>query len=358
MILLIRKFFFNNSHLFTVNFIPLLKTMVLSIQKRWEIIFLHLHKLGPKLSFRAIAKELKCSQDTVKTWIYRYQETGDVQDEERPRRKRKTSEREDLDIISIAKKQRTSSSIDISMEMSKQGIDISPSTVRRRLNEQGLYKLEPLKKPLLSDKHRLKRVKWAKDNRKTDWSKVIFTDETTFSQFSKPKKVWRSKSEIVKAFTVKHSAKVHVYGCFSEKGFGKIYCFTNNLNSDLLCSIYKNTLLPSARTFFGKDDDSWILQEDNDPKHTSGKAQNWRDDNDIKRISWPSQSPDLNPMENVWSVLKANVSNYKPRSAKHLKQIIEKEWSVLDGGFAKNLVTSMKNRVTLIESNEGDHLLF
>jgi predicted transcriptional regulator len=76
--------------------------MEFSIKKRWEIIFLHLHKLGPQLSIRAIAKELNCSQDTVKTWIQRYQETGDVQDKERQGRKRKTTEKEDLDIIDIS----------------------------------------------------------------------------------------------------------------------------------------------------------------------------------------------------------------------------------------------------------------
>ena len=118
--------------------------------------------------------------------------------------------------------------------------------------------------------------------------------------------------------TVKHSAKVNIWGCFSEKGFGQIYCFRNNLNTDQLCYIYKHTLLPSATTFFGKDNDKWILQEDNDPKHLSGKAQKWKIDNQINRLSWPSQSPDLNPMENVWSVLKANIGNHKPTSAKDL----------------------------------------
>ena len=69
--------------------------MVLSIQKRWEIVFLHFQKLGPKLSIRMIAKKLQYSQDTVRTWINRYQETGDIQDEEGRGRKRKTSEKED-----------------------------------------------------------------------------------------------------------------------------------------------------------------------------------------------------------------------------------------------------------------------
>jgi transposase len=332
--------------------------MEFSIKKRWEIIFLHLHKLGPQLSIRAIAKELNCSQDTVKTWIQRYQETGDVQDKERQGRKRKTTEKEDLDIIDIAKKQRTSTLADISTAMSRQGVDISLNTIRSRLNEQGLYKLQPLKKPLLSDTNRDYRLKWARANKNTDWSKIIFTDETTIFQFSKPKKVWRQRGEKIKASTVKHSAKVHIYGCFTEDGFGNIYCFTQNLNADLLCTIYKTTLLSSARKFFGRDDHSWFLQEDNDPKHMSGKAQRWRKENQVKRISWPSQSPDLNPIENVWAILKANISNYEPTSTKDLIEIIKKEWKALNNVFAKNLVVSMKNRISLILANKGDHILY
>ena len=99
-------------------------------------------------------------------------------------------------------------------------------------------------------------MKWAKANKNTDWSQVIFTDETTISQFGKPKQVWRKKGEIIKAPSVKHSIKVHVYGCFSEKGFGNIYCFTKNLDSQLLCIIYKITLLSSARKLFRKDNHS------------------------------------------------------------------------------------------------------
>jgi transposase len=332
--------------------------MEFSIQRHWRIIFLHLDRLGPKLSIRVIAKELQCSKDTVQIWIHRYQETGDVQDEERRGRKRKTSEREDLDIITIAKKNRTKTLAQISTSMDKQGTTLSKATIRRRLNEQGLYKLQPLKKPLLLDKHRDNRLEWAKTNKKTDWSRTIFTDETTIFQFSKPKKVWRLKGEKIKVPTVKHSIKVHVYGCFSEEGFGNIYCFTENLNAELLCTIYKKTLLPSAKKFFGEDNYSWNLQEDNDPKHTSEKAYRWRDEHHVNKISWPSQSPDLNPIENVWAILKANISNYKPRSIKDLIRIIKKEWKALDNVLAKNLVISMKNRISLLLCNDGDHILY
>src|SRR5579871_1465668 len=101
---------------------------------------------------------------------------------------------------------------------------------------------------------------------------MIFIDKITIFQFSKPKKVWRYKSKKVKVPIVKHSIKVYIYRCFSEKSFGNIYCFTENLNSEFLYTIYKKILLLFARNFFREDNNSWKLQEDNDPKHTSGKV--------------------------------------------------------------------------------------
>ena len=74
--------------------------MAFSIQKHWEIMFLHLHRLGPKLSIRSIAKELQCSQDTVQKWINQYQETGDVQDQQKSEEKGKLQRRRIL-ILSL-----------------------------------------------------------------------------------------------------------------------------------------------------------------------------------------------------------------------------------------------------------------
>ena len=113
----------------------------LSIQQRWEIVFLHFHRLGSKLNITIIARELYCSRDTVITWINRYQETGDVQDEEGRDRKRKTSERKDLDIAIIAKKNRTKTLAEISISIDKQGTTLLRAIVERRLNEQSLFKL-------------------------------------------------------------------------------------------------------------------------------------------------------------------------------------------------------------------------
>ena len=55
---------------------------------------------------------------------------------------------------------------------------------------------------------------------------------------------------------MKYSSNVYVYEYFSEKGFGNIYCFIENFNSELLYTIYKKTLLPSTRNFFDEDNNS------------------------------------------------------------------------------------------------------
>jgi len=329
----------------------------ISMKKRWEIVFLSTHPLGPKLSQPKIATAVKCSVDTVKFWLKRYHDTGDVQEITQSGRPPITSVKTDRLIEKIQDKNPELTSGAISDKLKRKGVQISERTVRRRLVQAGFIFGETLKKPLLSERHCEKKLKWARENRNRSWDNIIFSDETTIRLNVYRKKVWHRAGRRVVVRTVKHPAKLNIWGCMSSKGFGKIFTFTSNLDRFKMVEIYNKTLLPSILKFGGSNTD-WILQEDNDPKHTSKLAKNWRAENNVERLIWPAQSPDQNPIENVWHVLKIRVCNEKPENLKELVRAVKKHWSRLSNEYAKKLVDSMNKRVQAVIESKGDYTMY
>ena len=125
-----------------------------------------------------------------------------------------------------------------------------------------------------------------------------------------------------------------------------------------MCTISENGLLPSAQKLFGEDNSSWTLQEDNDPKHRSKLAKEWKARNSIIELPWPSMSPDQNPIENVWNVMKINVGKKRIRTAKGLREELKSEWYNFSKNLAENLVKSMERRVQSLIHMNSDYTLY
>jgi transposase len=332
--------------------------MALPLHKRYEIVFLREHPLGPRLGIEATATHVGCSKPTVIEWVRKYHEDKDLNTREKSGRRRSTTMDQDKKIVKIAKTEHNATSIEIKEQLEKKGISISSRTVRRRLVEFGGKYTSEILKPLLSEKHRAKRLQWAKKYHKFDWNRVIFTDESTFQLYQSHRKVWQFIERRKVFRTVKHPPKVHVWGCFSARGFGKPILFQQNLDARFMCTIYEKGLLASAHEFFGEGYLDWVLQEDNDPKHRSKIAKKWKIENGINEISWPAMSPDQNPIENVWRLLKINISKKKIKTVKGLKGQIMKEWDRLPNQLAVNLVNSMRNRIETLIRSDGDYTMY
>jgi len=69
----------------------------------------------------------------------------------------------------------------------------------------------------------------------------------------------------------------------------------------------------------------WTFQQDNNPKHTSNSSKTWLQKKSWKILQWPSQSPDLNPIENLWWDLKEAVAAHKPKNTTELEAIAHDE---------------------------------
>lgn len=319
--------------------------------------FLCDHPLGPKLAKPKIATYMRLSLTTVKFWMRRYRETGGVDEQEHTGRPSLISEKATAILDDLVDKNPEATSPTIAAKLKRKNILVSARTVRRKLTACGLVFGNTMSKPLLSEQHCKKRLKWAKANRHTDWEQVLFTDEATINAGIRRKKVWHRPGRKIVVRTVKHPVKVHIWGCVSSAGFGRCYVFRENLNAKKLLEIYNRALLPSIHDLFEGVGDC-VLQEDNDPKHTSKLAAQWREDKGLKRMIWPAQSPDQNCIENVWHVLKVRVSNRHPKNIKELVRVIKSEWASLSIEYAQKLVGSMPKRVQALIDAQGDYTMF
>lgn len=235
---------------------------------------------------------------------------------------------------------------------------ISHVTVWRTIRESKLKYMKMMKAPTLTCKHKSERLNFAREtllNGQPYWSKICFSDEKRFCLDGPDcsQKYWhdiRKDNLIFDQNTF--SRGVMVWGAIFSDGRRCITFVDGTIDSNKYQNILEQNLVP----LWEPTDD--IFQQDNATPHKAKKTCEFLINNNITSIQWPSKSPDLNIIENIWGILTSRIyaENVNYESISCLKKAIQRHWQDISKDTILNLFKSIPNRLLNVVERKGGFL--
>lgn len=190
---------------------------------------------------------------------------------------------------------------------------------------------------------------------------MLFSDEAHFEvQGQRSRFVRRSVGEPIRSQHVeqciKHPDKQMFWGCFSYSSIGPLAAVNGMMCSNQYINVLRQQALPELRKRFPHK--NGIFQQDLAPCHTSKKVRQFFDSKKITVLQWPGNSPDLNPIENLWAIVKAHLRRRDCATRSSLLAAIGEVWSENNPELSEmcvKLVDSMPRRVQKCLRARGGH---
>ncbi|CAJ0951315.1 unnamed protein product [Ranitomeya imitator] len=193
------------------------------------------------------------------------------------------------------------------------------------------------------------------------WKRVLWSDETKIKPFGNNAKryVWRKGNTAHHPEhtipTVKHGGgSIMVWACFSSAGTRKMVKTDGKMDGAKYGTILEENLLESAKDLrLGR---RFVFQQDNAPKHKAKSTMEWFTNKRIQVLEWLSQSPDINPIENLWKELKTAVHKPSPSNLTELELFAKEEWARISVSPCTKLIETNPKR--LVITAKVRHILF
>lgn len=156
-----------------------------------------------------------------------------------------------------------------------------------------------------------------------------------------------------------HSGRISVifWGCFWQNELGPLIALlAGRINSDRYCEILEEHLFPFY-TMVKETlrEEPWFM-DDNCKVHKSITTKVFKDELGIQMLEWPSQSPDINPIENLWKLWKDCIEKSHPQPTNHdeLIEVVQRGWEELKTmDVGQTLADSIKNRIIAVKVAKG-----
>ena len=242
---------------------------------------------------------------------------------------------------------------------------VSIDTARRTLDKIGLNSYIPRHKPLLSAANIAARLRWIQETIHTDFKKVLYTDESAFRVGDTGRRrVIRAKGE---AYLPQHinpvfrrGATLHVWGAIyhghkfplvrfelakARREGGKTIAAQTITSDVYMRQILAGPLNDYVRSL-QQEGHAVSVVEDGAPVHTATQVKTLRQVSDFPTQFHPPSSPDLNPIENCWAILKHRICSLPthPTSADELWQAVQRLWDEMEQEIHDRAIESMTRR--------------
>jgi transposase len=275
-------------------------------------------------------------------------------------RPKKLSNRERRSIV------RLGSNNDISARRIKDELDleVSPRTVRNVLHENpNLKRMKMKQRPRLSDAQKAARLNWCRDHMQwsDQWSSVLFSDERKFNLDGPDgySFYWHDIRKEERIFSKRNfgGGSLMVWLGLSKTMKSQLYVVEKSLNSEAYQFVLETVMLPVYNQMVDSVGANAIFQQDKATCHGSHSTMQWLQEHHVVTLDWPANSPDLNIMENIWSIISREVYRGSGLFDKveDLRDAIRVAWAGLAQDIINALFDSIPNRIFRAIQAHGGH---
>jgi transposase len=257
------------------------------------------------------------------------------------------------------KHNKRSSAFQIRDQLFKRHSFVSVWTVRRVLNKMGKKFRRPSQVQVLNQKQKEVRLRFCQEMVATlpEDHKIVFSDESGFSLNRNKCKAWCDPGQTEENDYKDQKKIINVWGGFSSSGKTNISIYTTNLNKEKYQEILKNNLLPFAEQQKAIHQPI-TFQQDNHPAHKAVIIREFLQNTQIKTLTWPPYSCDLNPIENLWAIMKSRRDRLKrrPKGSEELQRCVQTLWKEIPNLLCRKLSNSFLKRCKLVIQNQGGRI--
>ena len=327
----------------------------LSLDARRKVILLHNSGLSvKKIESRLSEENVNTTRRSLYRLIQKFQQTKKYTDLHRRKREKKITQEMAIVMNSELEQndEATARQLRSTLMEKYPALEVSLSTIKRHRKKLGWVCTRPHYCQLIRELNKLKRLVWCKEQLrvKEDFSNVLFSaiqlehhGRLCFRKKRQPRKLKPRP---------KHPAKLHIWGAILSRGAASVVMFTGIMDAIRFSEILDASLVPFIAECFP---DGHRFQMDNDPKHRSSHIEKYFERRNINWWATPPESPDLNPIENLWGSLKQFLrTTHKPKTLGELKEGVLKFWQSLTPEVCRKYIGHLHKVIPKVIALEGN----